>query len=256
MVRHPPLVPPLTSRGCYSSKYPEEVRRAFGKRGTVTDGTGSIVDSRLACEFGARLTWERAAHGSPRPSGTGLSRFRARERRAAPAEGLQCALMTNALAGPPGLGGLEGSLSGSSFWVFVIAGIVGVVATIAGLVVTVRTERQAKQAASQVTQATLEGRLDELAESMRRSARLVEQVSSDLDARAATARRLQEEAESAEALAALHKDQADAVRRMIDAELATSRRGTRRDTIMIALGFFIAGGGLTLAVTLFVHPFH
>lgn len=88
------------------------------------------------------------------------------------------------------------------------------------------------------------------------SARLVEQVSAELDARAATARHLQEEAKSAEALAALHKVQADAVKRMIDAELATTRRGIRRDNVIVAIGSFIAGGGLTLAVTLFVHPFH
>jgi hypothetical protein len=54
--------------------------------------------------------------------------------------------------------------------------------------------------------ATLEERLDELSKSMRNSARLVEQVSAELDARAATARQLQQEAETAEALAALHKD--------------------------------------------------
>jgi hypothetical protein len=30
----------------------------------------------------------------------------------------------------------------------------------------------------------------------------------------------------------------------------------RRDTVIVAIGSFIAGGGLTLAVTLFVNPFH
>ena len=54
----------------------------------------------------------------------------------------------------------------------------------------------------------------------------------------------------------MHKEQTDAVRRMIDAELETSRKGIRRDTIVIGVGSFVAGGGLTLAVTLFVHPFH
>lgn len=108
----------------------------------------------------------------------------------------------------------------------------------------------------QQAEETLEGRLDELKTLMGRLAVLTAQVTSELGARAGMARRLRKEAEDAEALAALHKDQADAVRRMIDTELATSRKDIRRDTIVIAVGSFVAGGGLTLAVTLFVHPFH
>jgi hypothetical protein len=133
-----------------------------------------------------------------------------------------------------------------------VVGVTGAVsAFLAGLVSRRRTDLE-----SRVAQATLEERLDELAKSMRQSARLVEQVSSELDARAATARRLQEEAKKAEALAALHRDQADAIRRMLDAELATQAKRIRGDSIKIGIASFVAGGGLTLAVTLFVHPFH
>jgi hypothetical protein len=106
------------------------------------------------------------------------------------------------------------------------------------------------------SKATVEERLAELSKTMQRSALLVEQVSAELDARAATARQLQEDAKTAEALAALHKDQADAVRRMIDAELAVSTRRIHSDSIKIGIVSFVAGGFLTLAVTLFVHPFH
>jgi hypothetical protein len=107
-----------------------------------------------------------------------------------------------------------------------------------------------------VAQVSLEERLDELSKSMRQSARLVEQVSAELDARAATARQLEEQAATAEALAALHKEQADAVRRVIDSVLAAQAKGIRRDTIWISAVAFLAGGLLTLGVTLFVHPFH
>jgi hypothetical protein len=120
--------------------------------------------------------------------------------------------------------------------------------------------RRSSQIASRVeggaSQATLEERLDELSKSMRQSAGLVQQVSAELEARAATARQLQKDAETAEALAALHKDQADAVRRTIDAELATAAKDIRSDSIKIGVASFIAGGGLTVVVTLFVHPFH
>jgi methyl-accepting chemotaxis protein len=107
-----------------------------------------------------------------------------------------------------------------------------------------------------VSQKTLEERLDELSKSMRDSARLVEQVSAELEARAATARQLTKDAETAEALAGLHKQQAEAVRRMMDAELAGATRRIRSDSIKIGIGSFVAGGGLTFAVTLLVHPLH
>ena len=115
-----------------------------------------------------------------------------------------------------------------------------------------RDETRERQQADQ----TLEGRLNELRDLMERSAGLIIQVTTELGARDATARRLRKEAEDAEALAALHKNETDAVRRMIDAELATSRRDIRRDSIRIGVASLVAGGGLTLAVTLFVHPFH
>lgn len=69
---------------------------------------------------------------------------------------------------------------------------------------------------------TLEERLAELAELMSRSSTLAEQVSAELEARAATARRLQEEAKQAEELASINREQAEAVRRLMDAELAPS----------------------------------
>jgi flagellar motility protein MotE (MotC chaperone) len=103
---------------------------------------------------------------------------------------------------------------------------------------------------------TLEERLDELAESMRRSARLVEEVTSELDARAATAKRLKEEAETAKALADLHREHTEAVRRMLDAELGGATRRIRRDSITIGIASFIAGGGVTFAITHLVRPVH
>jgi hypothetical protein len=139
----------------------------------------------------------------------------------------------------------------------VVIAVVGIFLTVATAVVVQRRTRQiVSNAESGASQATLEERLDALSKSMRESARLVEQVSAELDARATTARQLQKDAETAEALAALNKDQADAIRRTIDAELATAAKGIRSDSIKIGIASFIAGGGLTLIVTLFVHPFH
>jgi len=103
---------------------------------------------------------------------------------------------------------------------------------------------------------TLEDRLDELSKSMQNSARLVEQVSAELEARTAAVKKLQEDAKAAETLAGLHKEQAEAVRRMIDTELEGSARRIRRDAIIIGVGLFVAGGAVSFAITLFVHPLH
>jgi hypothetical protein len=111
---------------------------------------------------------------------------------------------------------------------------------------------------------TLEERLAELADLMGRSTALSEQVSAELDARAATARQLQEEARQAEELASINREQAKAIRRLMDADLATKlkensaaiRKDVRKDAIRIGIGSFFAGGGLTLLITLLVHPLH
>lgn len=67
-------------------------------------------------------------------------------------------------------------------------------------------------------------------------------------------RRLQDEAEQTEALAALHKDQAEAVRRLLGAELARETRRVRRDSIIIAIASFVAGSSVSVLVTLLIHP--
>lgn len=111
---------------------------------------------------------------------------------------------------------------------------------------------------------TLEDRLAELADLMSRASTLGEQVSAELEARAATAQRLQDEAREAEELASINREQAEAIRRLMDAELAAKltengaaiRKDVRKDAIRIGVGAFVAGGGLTFLITLLVHPLH
>jgi DNA repair exonuclease SbcCD ATPase subunit len=108
---------------------------------------------------------------------------------------------------------------------------------------------------------SLEERLAELTDLMSRSSTLVEQVSAELEARAATVERLKDEAKQAEELASLNREQAEAIRRLMDAELAAKltensaaiRKDVRKDAIRIGVGSFVAGGGLTLLITLLVH---
>jgi hypothetical protein len=96
----------------------------------------------------------------------------------------------------------------------------------------------------------VEERLDELSKSMRESAQIVAQISAELEARAITAKQLQEDAKAAEALAGIHKEQAEAIRRLMDAELTGSELRIRRDTVIVGIASFIAGGGVSYLMTL------
>jgi hypothetical protein len=91
---------------------------------------------------------------------------------------------------------------------------------------------------------------------MRDSAKLVEQISAELDARATTVKKIQQDTKDAEALAAIYKDQAAAIHRLMDAELEGTARRIRRDSVVIGAASPIAGGGVSLLVRLLVHPLH
>jgi hypothetical protein len=101
-----------------------------------------------------------------------------------------------------------------------------------------------------VRERSVEERLDELSRSMQESAQVVTQISAELEARAMAAKQLQEDAKAAEALAGMHKEQAEAIRRLMDAEFAASERRIRRDSLIVGIGSFIAGGGVSYLLTL------
>jgi hypothetical protein len=139
--------------------------------------------------------------------------------------------------------------------------VIAAVAALAGSAVAIvvgrdqsRTVRRRKRYARPAL--SLDTRLDQMAKSFRHSARLVEELSAELEVRAAAARELEEKAKEAEALAALNKDQADAVQRLVDASVGSARKGIRRDSIVIGIASFVAGAGVSLLVTLLVHPIH
>jgi TolA-binding protein len=109
---------------------------------------------------------------------------------------------------------------------------------------------------SSSTEITLEQRIQALAETMRSSARLVEQVTAEIEARAATAERLRDEAQAAEQLAQLSKAERDAVARLVRAEVSDQNRKSTRLSFVASALFFVAGVAATVAVALLVHPLH
>jgi hypothetical protein len=111
-----------------------------------------------------------------------------------------------------------------------------------------------------VSNMTLETRLDQLSTSLRGFAQLVQRMSTELKDRAETARRLRQEAEDAEALAAQHQDQIDALRRLLRKEMSTELKSTERhilrDSMKIAITSFVLGAAVSILITLLVHPVH
>ena len=89
---------------------------------------------------------------------------------------------------------------------------------------------------------------------MRESARLLEQVSAEIAARAATAATLKEEAEAAEALAQLNAEQREAVARIVRSEVSTEERHVFRQNLLVNALFFLGGAGTSVLIVLFVHP--
>ncbi|MGH9092171.1 MAG: hypothetical protein ACRDZR_12470 [Acidimicrobiales bacterium] len=106
-------------------------------------------------------------------------------------------------------------------------------------------------------QPTLEEKLNRLAGSMHESALIVEQVSAELEARAIMAKRLKQEAEDAEALAAQSKEQTDAIRRLVRVEmtkeLVNTQREIFRDSLKVTAVSFVAGIFATIIVTMLLH---
>src|SRR5882757_8471700 len=104
------------------------------------------------------------------------------------------------------------------------------------------------------TEPTLEERIQSLSKTMAESARLLAQVSAEIELRATFAKQKQEEAEIAIAAATLNGEQLAALQRVVRVEVGTEgNRGLRAGMLTAAFTFVLGIAG-TILVTLFVHP--
>lgn len=95
---------------------------------------------------------------------------------------------------------------------------------------------------------TLERRLEELAESMRRSSQLVEEVEAALTVRRAAVEQLQADAAVAQEIASLNQEQRDAVELLLRGTVAREGRKTFWLGALVNLIFFAAGAAVTLLI--------
>jgi hypothetical protein len=147
-------------------------------------------------------------------------------------------------------------MSDVTLYVAIVTALTSVVSTAIPLAFAwIRESRRSQFSADKLGDSSkLEIRLTELSNSMRSSASLVAQISAELEARAATVKKLQEEAASAETLASINKEQAQAVQRLLGAELQGSERRTHRRSLIDGALYFIGGAAASFLITLLVHP--
>lgn len=133
----------------------------------------------------------------------------------------------------------------------IVSGIVGIAfATYAGVLQGILFRRKTKTTA----QTTLENRIAKLGTTMSAAAAAVATIQAELAAQQATAKQLAEDVEQGRRLAELNAEAKEAVTAALRQELAQQGRRAFWQGVGINVLFLIAGGAITLAVTLWVHP--
>lgn len=103
---------------------------------------------------------------------------------------------------------------------------------------------------------SLEERIEELSGVMAQSARLLEEITAEINIRAEFARQKKEEAEDAIAAATIHQDQLAVIQRAIRREVVQESNRGIRASIVLGIASFILGAAVSVLITLFVHPLH
>ena len=136
-----------------------------------------------------------------------------------------------------------------------VLAMLGFVGALASFIASFLAQRTRGPTKSQPEQ-TLEERLSDLGDLMRSSARLLEQIQSEIQARIALATKAKQDADEAERIAQLNEAQRIAVARLVRAELAgevakTSRRSFWQG-FAVNFAFFVSGSILSVITTLWL----
>jgi hypothetical protein len=103
-------------------------------------------------------------------------------------------------------------------------------------------------------QTTLEDRIAHLGTTMAAASSAMATIQAEMHAQQATARQLAEEVERGRELAALNQEATEAVAAVLRQEVAKGGRRAFWQGLGINALFLIAGSGVTLAITLWIHP--
>jgi len=139
-----------------------------------------------------------------------------------------------------------------SFLVLVVLGAIGAL----GSIVVEKTLRWLTRPVTSQPERTLEHRLADLGDLMRWSARILEEVQAEIEARITLATKAKQDAEEAERVAQLNEAQRVAIARLVRTELAREFAKTSRRTFwqgfMVNFLFFVSGGVLSVITTLWL----
>lgn len=85
---------------------------------------------------------------------------------------------------------------------------------------------------------------------------MIEQVTAEMDLRAAAVQKLQQEAVDAEATKSLSAEQHEALRHLVESTLRPETNRAIKWAWISGVFGILTGAGITVAITLFVHPLH
>ncbi|WP_143043896.1 hypothetical protein [Nonomuraea jiangxiensis] len=94
---------------------------------------------------------------------------------------------------------------------------------------------------------TIESRADELAEILKRSTTLLDELTAEIAARSATAKEMEAKAKDAENLAAMHEEQRQAVEKLLDARLEARLKESGKKSFLQGMWLNIISGAFFFA---------
>ncbi|MFB9726756.1 hypothetical protein [Haloechinothrix salitolerans] len=122
-----------------------------------------------------------------------------------------------------------------------IAAILSAFLSLAITFVALRQSRIPTREPSDEERSTLTGRVDDLREYLRQSSLIIEELNAELHVQTSALERMRAEAEQNQRLAALHQDEADAVRKLVDTTIKDAHEEAAAIGRRIQWKFFLGG---------------
>jgi DNA-binding XRE family transcriptional regulator len=126
-----------------------------------------------------------------------------------------------------------------------VAALVGTAGSLIGLFFSFVADRRESR---QTREESLDDRIAALAKALQAASRTITEIESEVAARQKLVTRLEADAETAKQLAALHKEQVEAVAQVFQGALDTTTRHTERLSWLQGFLFFVLGAAVAVAV--------
>jgi hypothetical protein len=139
------------------------------------------------------------------------------------------------------------------FFATIGALVLGIAGLRAELQSSVDAKRAAKQSQEQLRMVSLPGRIDLLRDNLKASNAIIEEITAELHLQVAALDRIRGEAEQNRALAALHQDEADAIKKLVEATIHGAQNLTVKTSKRQQWLFFLSGLLLGIPLSVFAN---